>query len=63
MRIESELKEQDDAPFADIEYDKIFEEKALAFITEESVRSAIKSYVERYNQLLAASTYFKRGDL
>ena len=61
MRIESELKEQDDAPFADIEYDKIFEEKALAFITEESVRSAIKSYVERYNQLLAASTYFKRG--
>ena len=61
MRIESEMKEQDDAPFADIEYDKIFEEKALELLKGGSIRSAIQSYVERYNQLLAASTYFKRG--
>ena len=60
-RIQSELRDQKDAPFADIEYDRVFEEKALSFLSQPNARSLVKSYVERYNELLDTSKYFKRG--
>lgn len=60
-RIKKELLEQTDTPFADVRYDVIFDEKVLAFLARPDVKAAIEDYVTRYNELLAASTYFKRG--
>jgi hypothetical protein len=61
-RIRKEVTDQKDAPFADIPYDKIFDDKVITFLqTNKDAQAAILGYVERYNKLLAASTYFKRG--
>lgn len=60
-RIKKELSEQKDTPFADVEYDKIFDERVLSALGTQDLKTAIENYVQRYNELLAASTYFKRG--
>lgn len=60
-RIKDELFAQKDAPFADVPYDKIFDEKILAFIGTKDFKTAIREYIQKYNELLASSTYFKKG--
>jgi hypothetical protein len=61
IRIRDELVAQQDTPFADIHYDTIFDEKVLGFLGTKDVKTAIEDYVKKYNELLAASTYFKKG--
>lgn len=61
IRIKDELLAQKDAPFADIKYDTIFDEKVLSFLGTKDFKTAIEDYVRKYNELLAASTYFKKG--
>lgn len=60
-RIKAELQAQKDTPFADVEYDKIFDDKVLSFLGTKDVKTAIEEYVRHYNELLAKSTYFKKG--
>lgn len=60
-RIEGELLAQKEIPFADIRYDTIFDEKVLNFLGTKDFKTAIEDYVKKYNELLAASTYFKKG--
>ncbi len=52
---------QKDAPFAAINYDTIFDDKVLNFLGTKDVKTAIENYIKKYNELLAASTYFKKG--
>ena len=47
-----------DAVFADVPYDTVFDEKVLAFLRTQEAQGVI---VKRYNELLASSTYFKKG--
>jgi hypothetical protein len=61
LRIKDELLEQKDTPYADIKYDTIFDEKVLGFLGTKDFKTAIESYIRLYNELLAASTYFKKG--
>jgi hypothetical protein len=61
LRVKDELIAQKDAPFADVQYDKIFDEKVLAFLGTKDFKTAIREYIQKYNELLAASTYFKKG--
>ena len=61
IRVKDEVLAQKDAPFADIHYDTIFDEKVLSFLGTKDVKTAIESYIKKYNELLAASTYFKKG--
>lgn len=61
FRIKDELLAQKDAPFADIRYDTLFDEKVLAFLGTKDFKTAIEGYVTKYNELLTASTYFKKG--
>lgn len=60
-RIEKELQEQKDAVFSDIPYDTVFDDKVLEFLRTSEAQAVIEIYVKRYNELLAASTYFKKG--
>lgn len=60
-RIQHELAEQKDAPFAEVQYDIIFNDKVAAALATKDLKSAVEDYVHRYNDLLATSTYFKRG--
>jgi len=61
IRVKDELLAQKDAPFADIEYDTIFDDKVLGFLGQKDFKAAIENYIKKYNELLAASTYFRRG--
>ncbi len=60
-RIKKEVVDQKETPFADVLYDRIFDDKVLSALQTKDLKTAIEEYVKRYNELLAASTYFKRG--
>lgn len=61
LRIRDELTSQKDAPYSDVAYDIIFDDKVLSFLGTKDIKSAIENYVTKYNELLAASVYFKKG--
>ena len=61
IRVKEEVLAQKDAPFSDIQYDTIFDEKVLNLLGTKDVKTAIESYIKKYNELLDASTYFKKG--
>ena len=61
MRIKDEVIRQKDAPFASVKYDTIFDDKVMSFLNTKDFKTAIADYITRYNELLAASTYFKKG--
>ncbi|MXX72635.1 MAG: phage infection protein [Gemmatimonadetes bacterium] len=60
IRVEHEVDSQDNSPFAEIAYDEIFNDRALAFLSTDAVTAAIAGYVGRYNELLDESLYFSR---
>ncbi|MET4781604.1 hypothetical protein [Glaciihabitans sp. UYNi722] len=59
LRIENEL-ETDNAEFADLSYDVVFDDKVVALLRTLEFRSALSDYVARFNELLDISTYFNR---
>lgn len=60
-RIKGELASQTEVPFAAVPYDTVMDEKVLAFLDTKDFRTSIDAYVKKYNELLAASKYFKKG--
>lgn len=60
-RVKDEVLNQKAAPFADVQYDTVFDDKVLTFLGTKDVKTAIQNYIKKYNELLAASTYFKKG--
>ncbi|MGX9394134.1 phage infection protein (plasmid) [Nitrobacteraceae bacterium UC4446_H13] len=61
IRIRDELASQKGHPFADVKYDIIFDEKVMTLLNTKDVKTAIEAYIKKYNELLGASTYFKKG--
>jgi hypothetical protein len=61
IRIKDELVAQKDAPYADVQYDVVFDDKVLVVLSTKDFKTAIEAYITKYNELLAASTYFKKG--
>lgn len=59
-RIEEELHYQPDAPFADIPYDTIFNDKVRQVMASSEFGSSLTEYVTRLNELLDASRFFSR---
>ena len=50
-----------DAPLADVPYDLIFDDKVMKVLNTKDFKTAIDQYIKKYNELLAASTYFTKG--
>lgn len=61
LRVQDELLKQKSAPFAGVNYDVIFDDKVLALLDNADVKASIEKYIKQYNQLIAASNYFKKG--
>lgn len=61
IRIKDEVEGQESGPYAEVIYDTIFDDKVLAALNTKDAKTAIKDYVEKYNELIAKSTYFKKG--
>jgi hypothetical protein len=60
-RIRKELEEQADTPLADVQYDRVFDENVLSVLGTQDVKTALNEYIKRYNELLDASMFFKKG--
>lgn len=60
LRVKEEVHAQTDAPFAEVAYDTIFDEKVLDLLGTKDFKTAIEDYVKKYNELLATSIYFSR---
>jgi hypothetical protein len=60
-RASIELADQKTAPFKDVAYDSIFDDKVIEMVKGNDFKTALEDYIKRYNALLAASTYFKKG--
>ena len=60
-RVWDEVLVQKESPFATVNYDTIFDEKVLSLLGTKDVKTAIEDYIKKYNELLEASTYFKKG--
>lgn len=61
LRINDEIKVQSDAPFGDIPYDLVFDSKVVEMLENAQVQEALEDYVNRFNELIDQSAYFKRG--
>lgn len=60
-RIEKEVLDGKPPEWADISYKEIFTDKVLAFLALPEIKKNLAEYIEKYDDLIAASTYFKRG--
>lgn len=60
-RIRTEVLEIKDASFKDVRYDKIFDDKVLEALGKGDAKKVIEDYVRKYDELLKASTYFRKG--
>lgn len=61
LRVKDEVMIQMGAPFSIIQYDKIFDDKVVTFLNTKDFKTTIQEYTAKYNELLEASTYFKKG--
>jgi hypothetical protein len=60
QRIQTELDAQKTAPYANVDYDLLFDDKAIALLNDPEFKAAVQDYVHKYNELLDASVYFSR---
>ncbi|MCC7005307.1 MAG: hypothetical protein IT497_01515 [Ottowia sp.] len=59
--IKDEIATQSDTTLSTIPYDVVFDEKVISFLAASNYKAVIESYIKKYNELLASSTYFKKG--
>lgn len=60
-RIKREVEEEEDASLAEIAYQSIFNSKVEKLLEDDAVREGLKEYTERYDELLSASRFFRKG--
>ena len=60
-RVKTEVDLLKDTSLAAVEYDTVFDDKAIAAIEKKDFKTAINDYITRYASLLDKSTYFKKG--
>jgi len=60
-RIEKEVLDEREPEWADISYKEIFTDKVVAFLATPEIKRSLAEYIETYENLIAASTYFRRG--
>lgn len=59
--LKDELAKDWEPVFKDVSYDVLNDERVVAFLAQGDFRTAINDYTKKYNELLAASKYFKKG--
>jgi ABC-type dipeptide/oligopeptide/nickel transport system ATPase subunit len=59
--VESEVFNNNYLKFRDITYNYIFSDTPLRFLNTKDVKDSIKEYVEKYNELMNKSLYFRDG--
>jgi len=61
QRIKIEVLDDTKPEFSDIMYSKVFSDKSIAFLQTQDFKEKLQEYIKKYNELIEASTYFKKG--
>jgi hypothetical protein len=59
--LKDELDKDWEPIFKDVPYDVMNDDRVVAFLANGDFRTAINDYTKKYNELIAASRYFKKG--
>jgi ABC-type lipoprotein export system ATPase subunit len=60
-RIKDEVRDEKDTPLGDVVYSNIFNPKVAELLADSSFREKVRAYIEKFNELLSKSTFFKKG--
>ncbi len=60
-RIEKEVLDETESAFGKVNYKVIFNDKVASFLETKDFKKQISQYIERYDQLIKASKYFRKG--
>ncbi len=60
-RIKEEVMEGKDSALADVIYSQIFNPKVADLLANADFREKIRSYIEKYDELINKSTFFRKG--
>jgi len=60
-RVKEEVGEENDTPLGDVVYNDIFNTKVEALLADQAFREKIQDYIEKYDELMSKSTFFKKG--
>jgi ABC-type lipoprotein export system ATPase subunit len=61
IRIREEVVEQKDAALSTVLYDRVFAPATVDALNSKDLKAKILEYITRYDELLAASTFFRKG--
>lgn len=61
LNLEQFVNESTEHKFSYLTYNKIFDEKVVAFLNTKDFKKQIKEYIERYDTLIQSSKYLKKG--
>lgn len=60
-RVKEEVGEEDVTSLGDVIYNHIFNPKVEALLADAKFTGKVKEYIEKYDELLSKSTFFKKG--
>jgi len=60
-RLERELRDQSENPYAELPYDVVFDERVSKLLHEPDVEAALDEFIAKYDELIAQSTFFRKG--
>jgi hypothetical protein len=55
------VRDEKDTPLADVVYNHIFNPKVAELLADPAFREKVRAYIEKYDELLSKSTFFKKG--
>lgn len=61
VRVKREVVDQPDAPYASIQFDRVFDDRIVAFLATKDFKTALQEYIQKYDQLISKSQYFRKG--
>ena len=61
LRVKEEVLDKAEPVLENIVYQKIFSEKVVAFLETRDFKTKLSEYIDKYNELIDSSTYFKKG--
>ena len=61
IRVQDEVDKLPDPQFADVPYDLVSDKKVATFLATKDVKAVLKAYIDKYNELLGKSKYFRKG--
>lgn len=61
LRVKAEVLDKTEPELENIVYQKIFSDKVVAFLETKDFKTKLSEYIDKYNELIDSSTYFKKG--